>query len=65
MLYGLYNRHDPQAVVDFASAAAFGKLQELSDDTGQSVAEVTGRLHTLHISARVDSMDSVDSIGSV
>lgn len=65
LIYGLYNRHDLQAIVDFASAAAFGKLQELGDATGQSVADVTSRLHTLRKPARVDSIDSVDSIESV
>ena len=29
LIYGLYNQHAPQAVVDFAATAAFGKLQEL------------------------------------
>ncbi|MVM28892.1 sugar kinase [Spirosoma sp. HMF4905] len=46
LIYGLYNQHDPQAVVDFAAAAAFGKLQELGDATGQSVADITKRQQT-------------------
>ncbi|UFH52736.1 sugar kinase [Spirosoma sp. KNUC1025] len=62
LLYGLYNQHAPQAIVNFAAAAAFGKLQEIGDATGQSVADITGRVHTL---TRVDSMDSVDSLDSV
>lgn len=43
LIYGLYNQHSPQAVVDFAAAAAFGKLQELGDATGQSVADIIQR----------------------
>ncbi|QMW04320.1 sugar kinase [Spirosoma foliorum] len=43
LIYGLYNQHNPQAVVDFAAAAAFGKLQELGDATGQSVADIMKR----------------------
>ncbi len=40
LIYGLYNQHAPQAVVDFAATAAFGKLQELGDATRQTVADV-------------------------
>lgn len=40
LIYGLYNQHTPQAVVDFAATAAFGKLQELGDATQQTVADV-------------------------
>lgn len=40
LIYGLYNQHTPQAVVDFAAIAAFGKLQELGDATRQTVADV-------------------------
>lgn len=50
LIYGLYNRHAPQTIVDFAAAAAFGKLQELGDATGQSVADITERLHTMSMS---------------
>lgn len=43
LIYGLSQQHTPQAVVDFATAAAFGKLQELGDATGQTVADITKR----------------------
>ena len=47
LVYGLYNQHAPQDVVNFAAEAAFGKLQELGDATRQSVADITKRLYTL------------------
>lgn len=40
LIYGLYNQHAPQDIVDFAAAAAFGKLQELGDATDQTVADI-------------------------
>lgn len=43
LIYGLYNQHIPQAIVDFAATAAFGKLQELGDATQQTVADVMTR----------------------
>ncbi len=45
LIYGLYNQHDAQQALNYATAAAFGKLQEFGDATGQdvlSVAEVKG-----------------------
>lgn len=65
LIYGLYNGHEPQAIVDFAAAAAFGKLQELGDATDQSVADVTERLHALNKRAQVDSINSIDSLDVV
>ena len=47
LIYGLYNQHTPQEIVDFAAAAAFGKLQEIGDATAQSVAEITKRTQTI------------------
>lgn len=41
LIYGLYNKHSPQAILNYASAAAFGKLQELGDATGQDVLAVS------------------------
>lgn len=35
LIFGLYNKQSPQEVVDYATAAAFGKLQEHGDATGQ------------------------------
>jgi len=41
LIYGMYNRHTPQELLNYASAAAFGKLQELGDATGQDVLTVS------------------------
>ncbi|MBN8837618.1 MAG: sugar kinase [Sphingobacteriia bacterium] len=40
LIYGLYNNHAPQEMLDYATAAAFGKLQEHGDSTGQDVLTV-------------------------
>ena len=40
LIYGLYNNHTPQETLDYATAAAFGKLQEHGDSTGQDVLTV-------------------------
>ncbi len=40
LIYGLYKEETPQQVINFAAAAAFGKLQEKSDATSQKVADV-------------------------
>jgi len=40
LIYGLYNQHEPQEVLDYATAAAFGKLQEHGDSTGQDILTV-------------------------
>ncbi len=37
IIYGLYNNHAPQDLLQYATAAAFGKLQEHGDATGQDV----------------------------
>ncbi len=47
LIYGLYNQHSPQEVVNFAAEAAFGKLQELGDATEQTTADITKRLTTI------------------
>jgi 2-dehydro-3-deoxygluconokinase len=41
LIYGFYNRHEPQDIVNYATAAAFGKLQEQGDATQQDVFTVT------------------------
>jgi len=41
LIYGMYNRHAPHELLNYASAAAFGKLQELGDATGQDVLTVS------------------------
>jgi 2-dehydro-3-deoxygluconokinase len=40
LIYGLYNEHAPLKVINFAAAAAFGKLQEKSDATSQRIENV-------------------------
>ncbi|MFD1818687.1 2-dehydro-3-deoxygluconokinase [Pseudarcicella hirudinis] len=44
LIYGLYQNHAPQNVIDFASAAAYGKLQEYGDATSQTVEDVNAKL---------------------
>ena len=41
LIYGLYNKHAAQDLLNYASAAAFGKLQEFGDATGQDVLTVS------------------------
>ncbi len=41
LIYGLSKRHDPQEVLNYAAAAAFGKLQELGDATGQDALTIS------------------------
>ncbi|RYZ46023.1 MAG: sugar kinase [Sphingobacteriales bacterium] len=40
LIYGLYHQHTPAEVINFAAAAAFGKLQEKSDATSQRIENV-------------------------
>lgn len=40
LIYGLSKHHAPQDVLNYATAAAFGKLQEVGDATGQDVLTV-------------------------
>ena len=40
LIYGLYNKNTPQETLDYATAAAFGKLQEMGDSTVQDVLTV-------------------------
>jgi len=37
LVYGLYHQHEPQEILNYATAAAFGKLQEQGDATDQDV----------------------------
>jgi 2-dehydro-3-deoxygluconokinase len=41
LIYGLYNQHAPQDLLNYATAAAFGKLQEHGDSTGQDVLTIS------------------------
>ena len=44
LLYGFYQKRNPQATVNFAASAAFGKLQEYGDATGQTITDVLTRI---------------------
>jgi 2-dehydro-3-deoxygluconokinase len=44
LIYGLQLEHAPQNIIDFASSAAFGKLQESGDATTQTIEEIKQRL---------------------
>jgi 2-dehydro-3-deoxygluconokinase len=41
LIYGLYKKNDPQELLNYAAAAAFGKLQELGDATGQDALTIS------------------------
>lgn len=47
LIYGLYHQLEPQETVDYATSAAFGKLQELGDATGQDALTIS-RLKTIN-----------------
>jgi 2-dehydro-3-deoxygluconokinase len=40
LIYGHYNNHSPEEIVNYAAAAAFGKLQEEGDATGHDILTV-------------------------
>ena len=40
LIYGLWNQHSPQEIIDFAAAAAVGKMQEKGDATRQTIESV-------------------------
>lgn len=44
LIYGLFNKHPHQEIIDFASAAAVGKLQEKGDATQQTIEQVKAKL---------------------
>ena len=44
LIYGLYNGHVPQDIINFAAAAATGKLQETGDATQQTIEQVKALL---------------------
>jgi 2-dehydro-3-deoxygluconokinase len=46
LLYGFHKNHEPQQIIDFAAAAAFGKLQEYGDATSQTVEDVLTKLES-------------------
>jgi 2-dehydro-3-deoxygluconokinase len=45
LIYGFCHRLSPQQTVDFATAAAVGKLQEKGDATQQSVDAIRQRMN--------------------
>jgi len=47
LIYGLYQQHPSQEIIDFAAAAAFGKLQEYGDATQQTIEDVKEILNKL------------------
>jgi 2-dehydro-3-deoxygluconokinase len=44
LIYGLYHQHPPQEIVNFATSAAFGKMQEAGDFTDQDIEKIYARL---------------------
>ena len=44
LIYGLYNNHSAQQIINFATAAAFGKLHETGDFTSQDIETINKRL---------------------
>lgn len=44
LIYGLYKKHAVKSIIDFAAAAAVGKLQEAGDTTQQTIEKVTERI---------------------
>ena len=47
LIYGLYHQHVPQDIVDYATAASFGKLQEFGDATGQDELTVSKAIESV------------------
>lgn len=47
LIYGLSQHHAPQDIIDFAAAAAFGKLQEYGDASQQTVDNVKKTLQSV------------------
>ena len=44
LIYGLYHQLNPQHIIDYAAAAAVGKLQEAGDSTSQTVEHIQQRM---------------------
>ncbi len=44
LIHGLINNHMPQNIINYAAAAAVGKLQEVGDATTQTVEQVKARI---------------------
>ena len=46
LIYGLFHKHPPLKVIDFAAAAAVGKLAETGDSTSQTIDDVKKIMNT-------------------
>ena len=44
LIYGFRRQHSPEYIIDFAAAAAFGKLQEKGDATQQRIEQIEQRV---------------------
>ncbi len=47
LIYGKYNKYQPQQIIDFSASAAVGKMLEIGDATKQSVDDIQKRLNEL------------------
>jgi 2-dehydro-3-deoxygluconokinase len=45
LIYGLHNQHEPKNIIDFAAAAAVGKMKEKGDATNQKIESIQKILH--------------------
>ena len=45
IIYGIVNHWHPKNIVDYAAAAAVGKLTEIGDNTHQTVDQILNRVH--------------------
>jgi 2-dehydro-3-deoxygluconokinase len=48
LIYALTQNYSSQDIINFAAAAAFGKLHEAGDTTSQTVAQIQSSIKTLH-----------------
>jgi 2-dehydro-3-deoxygluconokinase len=44
LIYGMHHHHTPEQIINFAAAAAVGKLYELGDATEQSPEQIKNRM---------------------
>ena len=44
LIYGIRHQHTPEEIINFAAAAAVGKLYELGDATEQSLEQIKKRM---------------------
>ena len=40
LIYGLYHQHSAKQIIEFAAAAAVGKMQEKGDSTNQTIEHI-------------------------